>query len=91
MRESKLFQTLKTLPKGVLHNVFFDCCEDLEFVHIFLWFSIKITLPMTPMFMSLKTLFHFGSGLRNRLKGMDGFLWQKRGLCTRMMMILLRP
>ena len=32
MRATKLYSVLKTLPKGVLHHVHFDCCEDEEFV-----------------------------------------------------------
>lgn len=32
MRKTKLHEFFKTLPKGVLHNVFFDCCEDRDFV-----------------------------------------------------------
>ena len=31
MRKTKLHEFFKTLPKGVLHNVFFDCCEDRDF------------------------------------------------------------
>lgn len=26
LRESKLYQVLKTMPKGVIHHVHFDCC-----------------------------------------------------------------
>ena len=32
MRATKLYSALKALPKGVLHHVHFDCCEDEEFV-----------------------------------------------------------
>ena len=32
MRKTKIYEVLKTIPKGVLHNVFFDTCEDREFV-----------------------------------------------------------
>lgn len=32
MKETQLYKSLKTLPKGVLHNVFFECCEDTDFV-----------------------------------------------------------
>lgn len=38
MKSTRLYKALKTLPKGVLHNVFFDCCEDIDFV------SLSLTL-----------------------------------------------
>jgi hypothetical protein len=34
MKKTKIFEALKTLPKGVQHNVFLDCCEDLDFVSL---------------------------------------------------------
>jgi hypothetical protein len=36
---------MKTLPKGTMHHLHFDCNEDPEFVP-FLIFSIKNTLSM---------------------------------------------
>lgn len=32
IKTTKLYSALQTLPKGVLHNVFFDTIEDKEFV-----------------------------------------------------------
>ena len=32
MRSQKLFDLFKTIPKGSLHHLHFDCSEDAEFV-----------------------------------------------------------
>ena len=32
LKHYKLYSVLKTIPKGVLHHIHFDCCEDPDFV-----------------------------------------------------------
>ena len=32
VKQTALYPLLKELPKGVLHHLHFDCCEDEEFV-----------------------------------------------------------
>ena len=89
MRKLKLYEIIKTLPKGVLHNVFFDTCEDRNFVVVPLFSTDKL-LPNIPMSTSLKILLPLELVPRKKQMDMDGSRWNLPENVTKMRMILLR-
>ena len=48
IKNSKIYGLLHELPKGVLHHIHIDCCEDVEFVSDAIVFSIGNSLSMIP-------------------------------------------
>ena len=89
MRKTKIYEVLKTLPKGVLHNVFFDTCEDRAFVFQDI-FSIDKLFPSTLMYTLHKILFHLELEQKRKLGDMVGYQWKKEENFIEHKMILLK-
>ncbi len=78
MRNNQLYPLLKTLPKGVLHHLHFDCAEDEEFVFMMRHSTASIS-SLIPSFIWPQISKLLDWELHNRLRQRDGFLWHKQG------------
>lgn len=87
MKKSNLYTAFKTLPKGVLHNVFFDCCEDRDFV-LFDSYSSEMLLPTILMSMLLKISFPSELETKTKPNAMAGSPWKKQRKCINLLMTL---